>query len=198
MIAEVLERMRFFEKKECIPLAVSKKVTEANKERYEGFCFNGVCYVPYSQSNIVLCSASEGISFSFTGCAMAYFEKAGKPYIAHISLDSCKEYDCRELWNVKVLAKEYQNPRLFYPASDRLLKSLYDIASKMRYSDGFEKHLNICGYINFDEQLFYSALIDFDGECVLAEESHYPFEGDYALLLPPFVKNYSIPVFQGK
>ena len=77
MIKEVLKRMHFFENMERIPLDIAKIPNNPRTVQRAVFYIDGVEYVPYSESHIVLYPVDGGISFSFSGCAMAYFTVDG-------------------------------------------------------------------------------------------------------------------------
>ena len=141
MIKEVLKRMHFFENMERIPLDIAKIPNNPRTVQRAVFYIDGVEYVPYSESHIVLYPVDGGISFSFSGCAMAYFTVDGFANIAHICLTGAgNEYDCRDIWNEKVNSGEYQNVKLFYPATDSLMGY---------YVLNMRKEKNRCLLINF-------------------------------------------------
>lgn len=198
MIKEVLERMRFFENMErkTISLEIAKIPNNPRTVRRARFSIDGVEYVPYSESHIVLYPVDGGISFSFSGCAMAYFTVDGFANIAHICLTGAgNEYDCRDIWNEKVNSGEYQNVKLFYPATDSLMGLLCSEYEKRKKQVPPDKLFNICGYISPDDQHCYSALIDLERKCVIAEEEHQPYNGSAACLIPVIkVKNHSVQI----
>ena len=147
-----------------------------------GRVINGCAYVPYCQSCISMFKNSGGISFSFTGCAMASFVYNRYTYITHICLLGPENpMDCRNLWNYNVQRHIFTNVRLFYPASPFLLLRFQQECIRRGIFIP-EKKLNICGYIDPLTQDAYSALIDLENHMVLFEEQHNPHKGQNAII----------------
>lgn len=85
-----------------------------------------ISIVRYSQGAITCYEKEQnciGLSFEFTGCAMAQFSYADKTYILHISLHGPRHvYDMRNQWNIfldkiatKSLGRKFHDFKLFKP-----------------------------------------------------------------------------------
>ena len=122
-------------------------VNPNNNINWQRFTYAGTNYRPkygltyYTQGEIkyvYLPPDCNGISFGFSGCAMAYFIFNGNAYIAHIYLSGHGDpYDCGDVWNNfistnKGSIKEYV---IFRPNSgNRLLDYMRKHSSECRNS----------------------------------------------------------------
>lgn len=100
------------------------------------FVFNGchlsnLTIVGYKAQTIVcgqLNSTSHyGVSFEFSGCAMAKFlDYSNNPYVCHIYLNRGESGDCRDLWNIFIDKCRFDlaNVVIFKPYTP-LMKKLY-------------------------------------------------------------------------
>lgn len=114
--------------------------------RYMGIMINTAKIVIFEGSRITICSLRRddyGVSFQFTGCAMAKFKYQGIPYICHIALTGVGNVDdCRILW--KKFLNENRNSItdlvMFKPNRNMPLHNL--------------KIENVCGVITPDHQCY--------------------------------------------
>ena len=179
MIAQVLHDMDF-RHIENFPFHIPSNGN--GREVEYGYNFNGISSVPYATGKIVMYSSTGGISFDFSGCAMATFIYHNIRHIAHIFLQGPdNDNDCRDFWNERINNHIYTDVRLFYPASEFLLTLMTNLCIGRGYMRP-DHHLTICGYINPDNSRVYSALIDLDNHQVLFEEEHRPHENNNAII----------------
>ena len=127
-----------------------------------GVCINrNIGVVMYHQGRIAFYDITNckhgGISFQFTGCALAQFSHFGRKYIAHISLHEVNSiYDTRRDWNSFLqnildnnIQAQFVNFILFRPFDETA-----KILSIKYYPNG-----NCCGIIDSQNNCF-SAILD--------------------------------------
>lgn len=152
--------------------------TPIPQEGNKNFVFNGchlsnLTIVGYQPQKIVcgqLNSISHyGVSFEFSGCAMAKFiDFANKSYVCHIYLNSGESGDCRELWKsfIDKCSFDLMDVVIFKPYTP-LMKKLY-----MHFYDCNIK-TTVCGVICPDGEC-YSLLMRRDNFWIIYCEKVTP------------------------
>ena len=140
--------------------------------------FNLITYVGHiPESNCYYKLGKKGgISFDFSGCAMAMYTKNDQKYVAHISvLNRSTDENIKE-WNKLVTNKEINEIKLFYPAPDIAQDLKIELLEKNKHPvpRNPEYPYNVCGYIDENGNC-YSAIVNLEEKKVIYEFTHIPY-----------------------